>query len=457
MEKRVRRYWRKVLAFVSCMIFVASGVLPIQAAETYREIPLEWQEACQGENSLADSVCQDSALTGSVLAGNARQDTEKEKNSTNLQLYAQSAVLMDADSGRILFGKNEKEQMPMASTTKIMTCILALENGNMEDVVTVSAYAAGQPKVHLGMREGQQFRLGDLLYSLMLESHNDTAVAIAEHIGGSVEGFAGLMNRKAKDIGCFDTFFVTPNGLDATVTDSGGNTRVHSTTAGDLARIMKYCITESEKKEDFLEITRTQSHFFTDEEKQSSYSCNNHNAFLTMMDGALTGKTGFTNNAGYCYVGALRRDGKTFIVSLLACGWPNNRNYKWSDTKKLMTYGLENYEYRNVYEPVSIKPLPVRDGIPESGNPYEEAYVALSVDEREKEWNLLLKEGEGVERKIHLPNGLNAPLKEGSEAGSVGYYLNGELIKECPIIIEADVEKRNFRWILQYILKRYML
>ena len=133
MEKRVRRYWRKVLAFVSCMIFVASGVISIQAAEMCREIPLEWRVACQGENSLADRVYQENALAGSALAGNARLDTEKEKNSTNLQLYAQSAVLMDADSGRILFGKNEKEQMPMASTTKIMTCILALENGNMDE------------------------------------------------------------------------------------------------------------------------------------------------------------------------------------------------------------------------------------------------------------------------------------------------------------------------------------
>lgn len=417
MEKRRKGYWRRVLAFVSCMIFVMTGGTFVRAAETHGE----------------------------------------EKNSTNLQLYAQAAVLMDADSGRILFGKNENEQMPMASTTKIMTCILALENGSMEDVVTVSAYAAGQPKVHLGMREGQQFKLGDLLYSLMLESHNDSAVAVAEHIGGSVEGFAKLMNRKAKDIGCFDTFFVTPNGLDAVVTDSAGNTRIHSTTARDLARIMKYCITESEKKEEFLEITRTQSHFFTDEERQGSYSCNNHNAFLTMMDGALSGKTGFTNNAGYCYVGALRRDGKTFVVALLACGWPNNRSYKWSDTRKLMAYGLENYEYKNVYEPVSIKPLPVEDGIPESGNPYEEAYVALSVEEKGKEWNLLLKEGEGVERKIHLPAELKAPVEEGGVAGSVKYYLNGELIRECPIIIEADVEKRDFRWILQYILKQYAL
>lgn len=110
------------------------------------------------------------------------------------ELYAKSAVLMDADSGRVLIAKDGNTMRPMASTTKIMTCILALEEGNLEDVVTASGEAASQPKVHLGMREGEQFVLGDLLYSLMLESHNDSAVAIAEHIAGSVPEFAEKMN-----------------------------------------------------------------------------------------------------------------------------------------------------------------------------------------------------------------------------------------------------------------------
>ena len=150
-------------------------------------------------------------------------------------LYAQSAVLMDADSGRILYAKSGQKERPMASTTKIMTCILALENGNLSDIVTVSGNAAGQPEVKLGMREGEQYILKDLLYSLMLESHNDSAVAIAEHIGSSTEGFADLMNRKAEELGCLHTYFITPNGLDAQ--DEKG---VHHTTAEDLARIMKY-------------------------------------------------------------------------------------------------------------------------------------------------------------------------------------------------------------------------
>ena len=261
-----------------------------------------------------------------------QQDTPEELQ----ELYAQSAVLMDADSGRILFEKNGREIRPMASTTKIMTCILALELGDLDAEVKASEIAVSQPKVRLGMTVGSRYTLRDLLYSLMLESHNDSAVAIAEHISGSVEAFARLMNRKAESIGIKQTHFITPNGLDAQ--DDGGE---HSTTAADLAAIMKYCIRDSGEKEMFLEITGTQQYSFTDLEGTHSYSLLNHNAFLGMMDGALSGKTGFTGKAGYCYVGALQEGDRCFIVALLACGWPNNKGDKWSDTKKLMNYALK--------------------------------------------------------------------------------------------------------------------
>lgn len=124
-------------------------------------------------------------------------------------LYALSAVLMDGETGRVLYGKEAYKGRPNASTTKVMTCILALELAKGDDYVQVSGNAASQPQTRLGMREGQQFYLEDLLYSLMLKSHNDSAVAIAEHIGGSVEGFAEKMNEKAKELGCKDTFCYT--------------------------------------------------------------------------------------------------------------------------------------------------------------------------------------------------------------------------------------------------------
>ncbi|MBQ1190243.1 MAG: D-alanyl-D-alanine carboxypeptidase, partial [Lachnospiraceae bacterium] len=235
---------------------------------------------------------------GRVLASNAKEEIAVPAP----QLFAQSAALIDGETGRVLFGKQEDTVLPMASTTKIMTCILALENASPDDVVNVSDYAASMPDVQLHIRKGETYRMEDLLYSLMLESHNDTAAAIAEHVGGSVESFADLMNQKARDIGCTNTYFVTPNGLDGTDQKTG---RLHATTAEELAQIMRYCISQSPKKEEFLKITRAPSHTFSDLERTRSFSCINHNALLTTMEGALSGKTGFTNGAGYCYVGAV--------------------------------------------------------------------------------------------------------------------------------------------------------
>ena len=126
------------------------------------------------------------------------------------ELYSKACALIDGESGRLLYGKNELDGMANASTTKIMTCILALESGMCDEAVTVTANAAAQPKVHLGMRENEQFYLKDLLYGLMLESYNDCAVAIAEHVSGSVEEFVKLMNEKAEKLGCEDTHFATP-------------------------------------------------------------------------------------------------------------------------------------------------------------------------------------------------------------------------------------------------------
>lgn len=376
------------------------------------------------------------------------------------QLYAKSACLMDAASGRVLFEKNGSQQLPMASTTKIMTCIIALENANLDDIITFSSKAASQPDVQLNANTGEKYYLKDLLYALMLESYNDVAVAIAEHVGGSVEGFAKLMNEKAKELDCLQTCFITPNGLDSSIEDENGEQKVHSTTAADLARIMKYCIIDSPKKKEFLEITRTSSYSFEDIEKKRAFSCNNHNAFLSMMEGALSGKTGFTGNAGYCYVGALQRDGKTFIVSLLACGWPNNKSYKWSDTRKLMTYALENYRYYNVFDrEKAFKPVLVENGVPESGDLKEAVYVDIGVDIEEENKNLilLLREDEKIKVKYEIPDMVLAPVKARKKVGIVNYYLEDELIKTYPVITLNEVRSIDFKWCLKQVAKRFVL
>ena len=364
------------------------------------------------------------------------------------ELYAQSAVLMDADSGRVLFEKNGMEQRPMASTTKILTCILVLEKAGLGETAEVSRNAASQPKVHLGVRAGEKYYVQDLLYSLMLESHNDAAVILAEHVGGSLEGFAALMNEKAKEIGCADSHFITPNGLDAEYEEGA-----HSTTAADLAKIMRYCITLSPKKAEFLEITRTSSRAFSDVEGKRSFSCVNHNAFLGMMDGALSGKTGSTGKAGYCYVGALTRDGKTFIVALLACGWPNNKTYKWKDTRKLMEYGLKNYEYRNVWEDIQVERIPVENGIPESGELWDTAYTEAEIEGKE-EVRLLLRKDEKVSVEVEKAEQLAAPIEAGQQVGTVRYYLGDGLIREFPIKIRNSVREIDMSWCAEKIVEK---
>lgn len=383
------------------------------------------------------------------------QETEKEP----ANLYAQSAVLMDADSGRILFGKEEDTKRPMASTTKIMTCILALEHMEEGQTAQVSNYAASQPEVRLGVRAGETYAVRDLLYSLMLESHNDSAVIIAEGIAGSVEQFALLMNEKAEELGCADTHFVTPNGLDGE--DEGG---IHATTAADLARIMKYCIMDSAKKEEFLEITRTGSYQFTDLSGRRSFSCNNHNAFLGMMDGALSGKTGFTADAGYCYVGALRRDDRTFIVALLACGWPNNKNYKWKDTRILMEYGLSNYTYRDIWEDIKTVCIPVKGGICDTDPYAKNAVVPAGLDGTPSsdgdvpgELKVLLRGDEAAEVTCEQTEGFTAPVKKGEHAGKITYTLAGEIIAEYGIVTLKAVEERTFSWCFRELLRRICL
>ena len=389
-------------------------------------------------------------LTAVILIPQEARAVETEDEITASRLYARSAVLMDADSGRILFAKNGQEQRAMASTTKIMTCILALENGDLCDEVAVSTEAASQPAVRLGMREGQRFYLKDLLYSLMLESHNDSAAAVAEHIGGSVEGFASMMNKKAMELGCGDTYFITPNGLDAE-----DKTGVHHTTAEDLARIMKYCIMDSEKRDAFLEITRTESYTFSDCEGNGSYSCINHNSFLHMMEGALSGKTGFTAEAGYCYVGALRQDDRTFIVALLACGWPNNKGYKWSDTRKLMEYALENYHYREIgAEPEQIS-LKVENGASD-GFP-SAAPARLEMAAESAPFRVLLKSGEDVTVEYDVPESVAAPVEEGETLGKIVYRLEGETIREYPVTAAESVRERDFSICFSYTRSRFFL
>ena len=355
------------------------------------------------------------------------------------ELHALSAVLMDGDSGRVLYEKDGKTPLANASTTKVLTCIVALESSPGDDYVQVSQNAASQPEVRLGLQKGEQYYLEDLLYSLMLKSHNDTAVAIAEHCGGTVEGFARMLNRKAKQIGCKDTYFITPNGLDAQ--DENGK---HHTTAEDLALIMRYAI----KNKTFLHISQTRDYTFSEITGKRTFSVHNANALLDMMDGVLAGKTGYTSQAGYCYVCAWEEEGKTFVVSLLGCGWPNHKTYKWSDTKKLLSYGAYNYDYETYWQEPHTSKILVTDGVENMQNIGEKVYLRgkCSVTSEDREKEILLKKGEAVTCKTEIPQKVSAPVLKGEKLGRIAYYLDGKLIDFYPVYVERSVEKISFKW-----------
>lgn len=341
------------------------------------------------------------------------------------KVYAQGAVLIDFKTGRVLWQKNMNEELPMASTTKIMTAILALESGMLEDVTVASKRASSAPQVKMGIKEGEKHRLYDLLYPLMLMSANDAAIVIAEHISGSVEGFAQMMNEKAKEIGALNTEFVTPNGLDE------GN---HHSTAYDMALIARYAL----NNEEFVEIINTPSITIPlKNNDEKSYTFNNKNRLLKEYEGAIGVKTGFTGKAGNCFVGAAQRNGMELISVVLASGWGNSgKERKWSDTKNILNYGFENYQISEVIsEDVNTGNVPVTKS--------KEGFVNTKIAESvfacvtEEELNSL-------KTVVNLKKSVEAPVKKNDVLGTASVYTqSGELLFQTDIVSCENIERHD--------------
>ena len=411
--------------------------------------------------AAAMTVCTGCSQTVEIMQGRPLSlslHKSSEETEISAQLYSKSAVLIDGDSGRVLFGKNESEVLPMASTTKIMTCILALENVDIKDTAVVSEYAASMPEVSLGLKAGQTCTVENLLYSMMLESHNDAAVVIAEKVAGSAEAFAKMMNDKAKSIGCTDTFFVTPNGLDGEAADENGQMRSHSTTALDLAKILRYCMKLSEKKEDFIQITTTMSWPFTDVNNEMSKTLTNHNSFLNMMRGASSGKTGFTGKAGYCYVGSVIDGERTYIAALLACGWPDNKTYKWRDMEKLINYGKNNYEIREINTSPNLEPIDVYGAIGEINQLHDAVKIPVAVDHSvdPAPLKILLRDDEQVKITYNMIEKAEAPVTKGQMAGTVIFSIDNIKLKEYPVVFEENAQQITAKWCLRQIADRFL-
>lgn len=375
--------------------------------------------------------------------------TETYNAEENLSMYSGAYALMDGEMGRVLTGKEENTPMANASTTKILTCIVTLENCDLNEMVIISSNAAAQPKVHLGMKENEQYPLKDMLYGLMLESYNDCAVAIAEHVAGSTKAFAVMMNDKAKEIGCKDTYFITPNGLDAEIKDD-----FHHTTAADLCKMMAYCTWESPMKEMFLKITQTRN--YSGSSNGKSYSFVNRNAFLNQMDGVLSGKTGFTNKAGYCYVAAMEVNGEKYTIALLACGWPNNKDYKWKDARTLFEYGMEEYDVKTIKIKQFRESIEV-DGYTDSAKFYDINKASdLHLLTKQQEYQLLMSEKDNIETEIILDTDTPLPIKEGQKMGVCNIYLNELLIDEIPILASQSAHIWGWKEVLHTIFYQFL-
>ena len=329
---------------------------------------------------------------------------------------AKAMCLMEATTNRVLRAKNEHQRMPMASTTKVMTAITAIENcNNIDEKFEVSKKSIGVPGTSLYLREGEKLSIRDLLYGLMLVSGNDASVAIGERIGGRVELFVDLMNETAKKIGAKNTHFENTHGLD----EEG-----HYTSAYDLALISSYAL----QNETFKEIVSTKNIKITTEQGKDRY-LQNKNKLLRKYDGAIGVKTGFTDDAGRCFVGGAERGGMTLVCSVLSCG------PMFEDCASLLDEGFSNYKMVDVTQKVfSNRKVAVLEGKTKQAiiSPKNKFYFPMREDEEEK-----------LKYEFYLPKNISAPLKKGSEVGEIKIFFDKNLLFSLKFTTIDDVETKG--------------
>ncbi len=340
---------------------------------------------------------------------------------------AESSIVISMDTRQILYNDNAFEKMGMASTTKIMTALVALENGNTSDIFTVSKNAQNQEGSSIYLRTNDKITLEALLYGLMLNSGNDAAVAIAEGIGGSVESFVKMMNEKAKEIGCRNTQFKNPNGL---------SDPEHYSTAYDLALIMAYAM----ENEEFAKIVSTKEYQIKNE--NSVTYLRNHNKLLWQTKECIGGKTGFTKANGRCLVSCAEKDGVRIVAVTL------NAHNDWNDHKSLYDYAFKKIKKTEVIKKNEI--LCTRSIRGTKVNILAgESFIAD------------LKNGKkhGILCKINLDESVNCKINSGTKIGTADIYADEYKIGSIPIISGQQVKMDlasifhdNFDYMLRFVL-----
>ncbi|NLI70790.1 MAG: D-alanyl-D-alanine carboxypeptidase [Firmicutes bacterium] len=330
---------------------------------------------------------------------------------------AASAVVMDHRTGRILYSKGMNQQRYIASTTKIMTAIIAIEKGRLKEVVVVSERAASTGGSSIWLESGEKKTLEELLYGLMLRSGNDAAIAIAEHIGGSVEEFVALMNEKAREIGAEKTFFENPHGL---------HHKKHRSTAYDLALISSYAM----KNEIFRRIVVAPRAIITWPEHEWDRILHNQNRLLQLYDGADGVKTGWTTPAGRCFVGSAFREGQRLIVVVLDA--PD----MWEDASLLLDYGFAAYKVELLIAAGQvIKTVQVDKGL------QEQAAVAAGASFY---YPLAAGELPEVRYRFCLEEPYRAPLKKGKKIGTLEIMFHDKIIGSVDLVAGEGVSRAPF-------------
>ena len=353
---------------------------------------------------------------------------------TNSRRY----IVYDRISKSMIIGKNEDIKSAMASTTKIMTTIVILEKADLNETVTVSAKAGGTGGSRLGLKRGDKASVRDLLYGLMLRSGNDAAVALAEHVGGSVKEFAELMNEKAIELGLTNTHFVTPHGLD----DAN-----HYTTALELAKLTDYAM----DNETFAKIVGTKS--TTIYINNQSRQINNTNELLGVLNGVVGVKTGFTNNAGRCLVTETKRNNMDIITIVLGADTKKDRT---KDSVNLIEYTFSKYKMCNLEEQI-IKEFNKWKNINEkriliikgkTSNPK----LALGAIEKA---TIPICDNDKIEYSINALTEVEAPVEQWNVMGTLTVKLNGEILENIDIVNVNEVQKRDWKDYFKIVLNRF--
>ncbi|MCI7540652.1 MAG: D-alanyl-D-alanine carboxypeptidase [Veillonellaceae bacterium] len=331
------------------------------------------------------------------------------------RVTARSAVVMEAKTGRVLYERNMGDRRFPASTTKIMTLIIALEKGNLDDVVKVGPHAAGTEGSTLWLEEGDEITLRELLYGMMLHSGNDATVAVAEHIAGSVDAFARLMTDKAHEIGAKDTNFVNANGLPDDA---------HYTTAHDLALIASYGYTLPE----FEKIVSTKEITFP-WVKDDTHRLRNENQMLWLYEGGNGVKTGYTDAAGRCLVSAAKRDGIQLVAVVLDSNW------MWNDSILLLDYGFSKIDRTTVVKKHAQVGMVAVTG---------SRARRLGVQTKDEIVLPVVDGTAGYEQTIDLPHAVKAPIKKGDVVGTLRVSYEGKEVAKTDLVAMQDAEQKSF-------------